>query len=556
MSELNSTNGAGHGPRLGSYANPGPSTDSRDARALLELLWRRKLLFLLVAVLVPAAAFGVASRSHKVYDAQALVAVQGTLPSVSSLLSPQQVVVPQDATQQVTAQAQLVSSLRVARLAVPRFLHPPPNAAMDLLPSIKATADTTSNFIVITASAPTARRAAAVANAFASAVVGFRRDQARAHLSTAINQVDSELVATPKSQIQATQTLIGQLQSLRAQLSANTGDAQVAEAARVPGSPSSPRLVRTVVLAAIIGILAAFGLILLIEGIDRRIRRPEELEQLTGLRVLSAVPRSAFKPKSITAADVEAFDTLRASLTFFNVDREVRSILVASPMPGDGKTTVAAELACSVARSGKEVILIDADLRRPRVESRLHIPLSGDLGLGTMIVEDIPLESGLVDVPVETWGGGKARVGAGRLRVLPSGPPPPNPSELLGSQRMKQLLGELQEISDLVIIDSSPMLRMSDTLALLELVSGTLDRDPARAHDQRLGDQSPDAPLPGPQHRPGDRRHGSFPPARLRLRLWVRAPAAPVSSPAEAAGQAAQRTDRAQAGSGRFPRLS
>jgi capsular exopolysaccharide synthesis family protein len=214
----------------------------------------------------------------------------------------------------------------------------------------------------------------------------------------------------------------------------------------------------------IVALLLAFGAVALAQGADRKIRDPSELEELTGKPLLSAVPRSAFGDEPNDGAAEEAFQTLRASLTYFNVDREVKSVLITSPAQGDGKTTVATNLARAMARAGKDVILVDADLRRPQVAWRFHVP--GAAGLGGVLVAETGLAQAFVEPEADTL--------AGRLRVLPAGPPPPNPSELLSSQRMTRLLVKLMGMCDLVIVDSTPLLTVSDSLPLVEVVSGTV----------------------------------------------------------------------------------
>ena len=119
-----------------------------------------------------------------------------------------------------------------------------------------------------------------------------------------------------------------------------------------------------------------------------------------------------------------------------------------------------------MARAGKDVILVDADLRRPRVTQRLHLEQTA--GLGAVLINEVELEAALVERRP------KKSVGTGRLRVLPSGDPPPNPSALLASQRMKSLVEQLTTMSDLVIIDSTPLLVVSDSLPLVEFVSGVV----------------------------------------------------------------------------------
>ncbi len=130
-----------------------------------------------------------------------------------------------------------------------------------------------------------------------------------------------------------------------------------------------------------------------------------------------------------------------------------------------GKTTVATGLAVATARAGKTAILVDADLRRSQVSARLGITV--DAGLGAVLADERPLEDVLLEHPVDAADGGK-------LLVLPAGPTPPNPAALLGSQRMRELVGQLERQGDLVIVDSVAALAVSDALPLLQEVSGSV----------------------------------------------------------------------------------
>jgi capsular exopolysaccharide synthesis family protein len=202
----------------------------------------------------------------------------------------------------------------------------------------------------------------------------------------------------------------------------------------------------------------------LIEGLDRRIRDVDVVERLTGVSLLSIVP--LLRPGSGTtprqrAESVEAFQTLRASLTYFNIDRKLETVLICSPIKGDGKTTVAINLARAVARAGRRVVVIDMDMRHPQVDVRMTGGRAR-YGLGAVLVGERTLDESLISVDV----------GDGSLSILPAGPPPPNPSELISSHRMRSLLIELGAMNDLVIIDSPPTLLVSDTVPLFKRVSG------------------------------------------------------------------------------------
>ena len=436
--------------------------EQSDIRTWLRVLWRWKLLILAIVVVIPLAAYLYASSKPKVYMSSALLQVQAL--AVDTSLFGTSVPAPQSQT--LLSAARLVTTTAVAQTAADE-LGEPRTTARSLLAGVTATADVQADFITISARAPTARRAAAVANAFAQAVVRTRSQQAIDRLNTTIGKVQQQLArieGESANSVDARKQLSEELARLRALRAAQGNNARIVEPAVPTSVPVEPRVTRTVLLAVIIAILLAFGAVVLAQGSDRKVRDPSELEDLTGRPLLSAVPRSAFGDEPDGAAE-EAFQTLRASLTYFNVDRDIKSVLITSPAQGDGKTTVATNLARAMARAGKDVILVDADLRRPQVASRLHVT-GAAAGLGGVLVGETSLARAFQEPEVDTL--------AGRLRVLPAGHPPPNPSELLASQRMRRLLEKLTEACDLVIVDSTPLLTVSDSLPLVEVVSGTV----------------------------------------------------------------------------------
>jgi tyrosine-protein kinase len=200
------------------------------------------------------------------------------------------------------------------------------------------------------------------------------------------------------------------------------------------------------------------------ERLDRRIRDADDLERLLGVPVLVHIPETAFPGGGSGGQEVrEAFQTLRASLTTFNVDRKLETVIVSSPMHGEGKTTVATNLAIALAQDERDVILVDGDLRRPQVMSRFGSSI--EWGLDAVLLGERSLDDALLELEVE---------GTGRLRLLPGGITAPNPAVLLGSRRMRSLLGELSARTDLVVLDTPPILAVSDAIPLLDDVSGTV----------------------------------------------------------------------------------
>jgi succinoglycan biosynthesis transport protein ExoP len=206
--------------------------------------------------------------------------------------------------------------------------------------------------------------------------------------------------------------------------------------------------------------------VMLLDSADRRLRSPDDLERFTNLPLLAAIAPSAFAGElETTPVDEEAFQTLRTSLTYFTVDRQIKSVLITSPGEQEGKSTVAVRLALAAARAGLDVVLVDADLRRAGATSKLGIKSS--VGLGLVLAEQRPVDTAMVDWPL-------SQDDVGRLRILAAGSPPPNPAALVSSEAMRELLSELESRFDLVVIDTPAALAVSDAVPLMQSVSGVV----------------------------------------------------------------------------------
>jgi capsular exopolysaccharide synthesis family protein len=222
--------------------------------------------------------------------------------------------------------------------------------------------------------------------------------------------------------------------------------------------------------------LIGAGAVALAERLDRRLHDPLDLERLTGTPLLAHVPASAFPGSAPDPQLPIVFQTLRDGLTYFNLDRPLTSLLLMSPLKGDGKTSVATQLAVAYARAGKRVILVDADLRSPQVARRMGAERAP--GLTELLTGGVSSHEALQEIePFGTY-----------LRVLAGGSIPPNPSEMLGSARMSTVLAELSEQCDLVLIDTPPVLVVSDAFPLFDQVVGIVgvarldrtERDPIK----------------------------------------------------------------------------
>ncbi|MEU0516485.1 polysaccharide biosynthesis tyrosine autokinase [Streptosporangium sp. NPDC006007] len=237
--------------------------------------------------------------------------------------------------------------------------------------------------------------------------------------------------------------------------------------ADVPTTPISPRPLVNLVLAVTIALFVAVGSTVLRDRLDTTIKTSETLQRVSKSSILGVIgyERDARHHPLIVrdqgrSSRSEAFRSLRTNLQFIGVDRQPKSLVVTSCLPGEGKSSTSANLAITLAQAGWRVILVDGDLRRPSIPRYLGI--EGAVGLTDVLID----KAQLPDV-IQTWS-------EPNLSILPSGRIPPNPSELLGSQGMRQLLARLTEAYDMVIVDAPPLLPVTDAATLAAVCDGTL----------------------------------------------------------------------------------
>ena len=239
------------------------------------------------------------------------------------------------------------------------------------------------------------------------------------------------------------------------------------EPALVPTAPAAPHTLINVVLGLVVGLALGLGFAILRSILDTRIHSLHDIEAATEAPVLGgiALDPDAKKRPLIVHADprnprAESFRSLRTNLQFIDVDGTSRSFVVSSAGPGEGKSTTTANLAIALAETGARVVLVDGDLRLPRVAD--YMGIEGGVGLTDVLIG----RAELVDV-LQQWGTGK-------LFVLPSGRTPPNPSELLGSQAMQRTLAALADAFDYVLVDAPPLLLVTDAAVISRFTSGVL----------------------------------------------------------------------------------
>ena len=232
-------------------------------------------------------------------------------------------------------------------------------------------------------------------------------------------------------------------------------------------SAFSPQPVRNLGLALVLGLLLGVGVAVLRETLDNTIKDPDDIREVSGASTLGVItfdPNANKRPLIVQddpqSPRAEAFRQLRTNLQFIEVDVPVRSLTITSSMPKEGKSTTACNLALTLAQAGFRIVLVEADLRRPRIAD--YLGLEGAVGLTSVLIGRVSLADALQPF------------GDGTLQVLASGPLPPNPSEMLASQGMQELIDRLEVDFDMVIIDAPPLLPVTDGAVLATMTSGAL----------------------------------------------------------------------------------
>jgi succinoglycan biosynthesis transport protein ExoP len=247
------------------------------------------------------------------------------------------------------------------------------------------------------------------------------------------------------------------------------GSVSVVEIGELPGSPVKPRILLNTALAALAGLAIAVGVALLFEYLDDTVKAAEDLETagLVALGGVARFPRPRTEAESLMVGSqrrssaAEAYKVLRTNVEFSTLDRPGQTLLVTSANPGEGKTTTVANLALAIAQTGKRVVVVDSDLRRPNLHKVFGLSNTGGLS-SALLSKEASLDGYVQSTRFEN------------LAVLTSGPLPPNPSELLSSRRLDTVVEALKRETDVLVFDSPPALPVADASILASKVDGTM----------------------------------------------------------------------------------
>jgi polysaccharide biosynthesis transport protein len=468
----------------------------------VTVLWRRKLLILLIVLVAVAATAGIDRARTKQYQSTATLyfLAQGvnTNSGASTSLT----------AQQLATDVELVQSAPVEAAVTKALGTPAPPVSVSLVGTTQV-AD-------LTVQTTDPEFSARAANEYAKAYIDqthyeFVLSQLASEtsvqdqindLQTQIDAVQSQLSQTSTVDVGSQSSLQSQLTGLYQQQSAlksqlsqiqlvtaqSSSGGQVVSAAVASNVPSSPKVGRDIGIAIVAGLLVGIGFALLRDNLDDRVRGKVGLEQLVpGIPVLGLIPvisewHNRKKPFLVAQAHpksqpAEAYRGLRTSVQFMALANPTKILQITSPSAGDGKTTTSANIAWIMAEAGQRVVLVSCDLRRPRIHE--FFGLQNDVGFTSVLLGESTLRDALIAVP-----------GQPHLRLLPSGPVPPNPSELLSGAKAHELFKSLRDLADIVVVDSAPVLPVTDAAvlsthadAILLVVSAGVDkrRDVVRA---------------------------------------------------------------------------
>ncbi len=467
-----------------------------DLSYILAAARRRWWILLLVPIICGALAFYWSENQPRLYSASATIRINP--PALSTDVSAIQLV--QDLTE--TYRQLILMPPVLERVTSELDL---PYDARELAKKVTATTIRDTQLVQIHVSDEDPAKAAEIANSLATNFTTYIAQESQAQidatlaglddeiagLTTQISDIDGQIAeleaadepdASTTQQVERLQTERNRLQDQVVELESQGQAASLATAAAqtqvtisapatAPVDPYAPRVMFVTILGVFIGFLIAVGLAALAEYLDNTVKDANDVQRLLGVPVLASIPiergitrhedDELFVLAKPSSGAAEAFRLLRANLVFAMAGRDVKSLAVSSAQPGDGKSTVSANVSAVLAQAGLRTTLVDGDLRRPTLGQVFGI--SNQTGLTTLLTH-----------PERTWQSISTQVATPLLTFIPSGSIPPNPTDLLSIERFAEVLDEIESAADLVVIDSPPVLAIADPLVIAKRADAVL----------------------------------------------------------------------------------
>jgi tyrosine-protein kinase len=453
-------------------------------RDYARILWQRKWIALIPIVLVPLAALYFSFKQERLYEATSSVVVRNQNATLNALGIPG---VYEDPARFLETEVQIARSPAVARRVVDA--SPVEMTSGEFLAESSASSQTDANILVFNVTDENPDTATQLANLYAVQFALYKRQKDTAGYRRGVDALNRQLDQIgPQGRrsplFETYQQLLASRQNLQTAADLQGANTRVVRLASGAGQiQPTPR--RNAALGLGLGIFLGIGLAFLWHAFDTRVRNSDQVTEALGLTLLARIPAPPRRlrrsgnvsmlvdPGSVQA---EAFRVLRTNLEFANLTHAARTIMLTSAVEQEGKSTTAVNTAVALARAGKRVVLVDLDLRRPMIDRIFALedrPGITDVAIGHATLDEAVTTIALSDTGEQaTQGNGRKALLEGVLEVVTSGPIPPNPGEFMGSVRLQVLMEELRNRAEIVVIDTAPILRVGDAMALSPLVDG------------------------------------------------------------------------------------
>ena len=460
--------------------------DGIDLRQYAGLLWHWIWLIILAGLIAGAAAYFFSQRMTRIYESSTTVLVNEApatkATDYSSVMMSEQLT--------STYSKMMVTDNVLEEVEKELNLTMLLDDLKDLI-TVSAVTDTQLITVSVETTDPvlSANIANAVINVFAEQIQDIqtsRYAQSEISLKTQLDEMEAKLTAfenqssyaTTEDQRNQIDSKITQYRELYSNLLQSYESVRLSEAQSVSSvvqvasakpetTPIKPKVLQNSLLAAVIGLLLASGVIVTREALDDTIKTPEEVSRKFHLPILGVINHhNPEKDAPITITDPraptsEAYRTLRTNVSYTSVDKPLRTIMVSSSEPGEGKSTTVCNLGVVLAQNGFNVIITDCDLRHPRVHKYFGLP--NRVGLSTLFSQ-----------PADMLNGARQSTSVENLTIISTGLLPPNPAELLGSQRMQNILGLMRRSADIILLDTPPTLAVTDAAVLAPTLDGVI----------------------------------------------------------------------------------